>query len=351
MPAADSTGKVTRLAIFVKNRAKQIPDERVMYLEDQISAMATDTNVEIIRREDVANAVSRFAKEGANAGTNAAGADMTDRLLSDSASASALSQMLGADALIVASIAAMDRDTRDYDDGTNKTKIDTYILRCTYSILDGGTGGSLASGAADATTAIRQTANLKITSDPTTELLTDSGRQIGGKVKSHVASSAMRRPTPGAAEVDVQVNISLADMRIPRLKKTAEGEYQVAADQVDVGILNAELLVDGVSAGSANGTFKIKPGLHRIRLQRPLMATEERMVNVRPGLVLYIPMRLTDEGRRQWMENAAWFNELRDGEALREGKLAKAKAFAEFLKNSHLKVDLDTSGWGGLISW
>lgn len=338
-----------RFAIFIKNRAKSVPDSRVMYLEDQVAQSATDTLVEVIRREDVANAVARFAKEGANAGTNSADADKTDRLLSDRTTALALAQMLGADALITASISALDRETRDYNDGTNKTFLETYTLRCTYGIIDGATGGSLAAGPADAVVSYRTTENLKVTADPTTELLTDCGRQIGEKIRAQLVSARTRRPTAGAEEIDVQVNMFLADMRIPRLEKTGEGQYRVMADTVDVGVMNAELLVDGVSAGTAPGVMHVRPGLHKLRLERPLMESEERMVNARRGLVLNIPMRMSADGWARWKENAQFFDTLRANQILSEGELAKARGIAEFLTNSHLKLDLNTAGWGGLL--
>ncbi len=349
-PVDVASVKPVRLAIFVKNRAKNIPDERVMLLEDQITATSTAGTIEIIRREDVANAVSRFASAGANAGTNTSQAEVVDRLMSDRSSATSLAQLLGADGLIVASIGAMDTHTTAYNDGTNATQVVSTVLRCTYGILDGATGGSLASGTADAETAVRNTANLTISSDPTNALLIDAGRQIGTRIQGHYAERAVRHPTPGGGEVDVQVNVMLADMRIPVIKKVAEGQYTMTAETIDVGVLNAEVLLDGVSVGAAPGTLKMRPGLRRLRVQRPLCEPEDRMISARPGLVLVIPLRLTPEGRRSWMENADLFDKLKTGEVMREGAIAKAKGFAEFLKNSGFKINLDTSGWDALIS-
>ena len=350
---AVSTGtiaKPSRLAIFVKNRAKSIPDERVMLLEDQIAATATDAAIEVIRREDVSNAVARFATAGANAGTNLPDSQTVDRLLSDRSSSVALAQMLGADGLIVASISAMDRETAAYNDGTHASTVESYVLRCTYSILDGTTGGSLAAGSADSTTAIRQTANLRIVADPTNDLLSDTGRQIGVSVRGHFASGTMRQPSSVAQEIDVQVNTFLAEMRVPRLKRSPEGDYSLAAETVEVGVFNAEVLVDGVSVGAAPATLRVRPGLHKLRVQRPLCEPEDRMVNFRAGMSLQIPLRLSAEGRSQWIENAKLFDILKTNEVMRDAELTKAKAFAEFLKNSGFKVNLDTSGWKALVN-
>lgn len=344
-----SPAKPSRLAIFVKNRATGIADARVMAMEDQITATATDASIEIIRREDVANAVARFASAGANAGTNTTQAEMVDRLLSDRASATSLAHMLGADGLIVASMSSFDKETAAYNDGTQATTVDTFVLRCTYAILDGASGGSLGSGTADSTASYRQTANLKVTADPTNALLTDSGRQIGAGLRAYFANQSARRPSAVVEECDVQVNTFLADMRVPRINRDANGELSLAAETVEVGVFNAEVLVDGVSVGVAPGTVRLRPGLHKLRIQRQLCEPEDRMINVRPGMIISVPLRLTTEGRAQWMQNAAWFDTLKTNENLREVERVKAKAFADFLSDCGLKINLDTSGWGSLL--
>ncbi|MBU6411955.1 MAG: PEGA domain-containing protein [Planctomycetes bacterium] len=344
-----SPAKPSRLAIFVKNRAPGIPDERVMAMEDQITATATDASIEIIRREDVANAVARFATAGANAGMRSAESEVVDRLLSDRASATSLAQMLGADGLIVASMSSFDRETAAYNDGVQATTVDTFVLRCTYAVLDGASGGSLGSGTADSTASYRQTANLKVTADPTNTLLTDSGRQIGAGVRTYFANQSARRPSAAVEECEVQINTFLADMRVPRINRDANGEFSLTAETVEVGVFNAEVLVDGVSVGAAPGTMRLRPGLHKLRVQRQLCEPEDRMINVRPGMIISVPLRLTAEGRAQWMQNAAWFDTLKTNENLREVERVKAKAFADFLSNCGLKINLDTSGWGSLL--
>jgi len=59
-------------------------------------------------------------------------------------------------------------------------------------------------------------------------------------------------------------------------------------------------------------------------------------------------MRMTDEGRQQWMEMARFFDGLKAQEVMREADLIKAEAFAEFLKNSGLKINLDTKDLAAL---
>ena len=356
-PEGASEVKTRKYAIFVKNRVKEINDDMVMAMEDQIVAAAIGPNIEIIRREDVANAVSRFATSGANAGTGDPKAQALDRMLSDSTSAVSLAQNLGADYLLVASMSSLESESIDYDDGTTKTKVDRHTLRCTYNILDGGSGVSVNAGVADSQTAMRKTANISIKSNFTTELLNQSGRLIGAEVRKQVAAGRVRAPDPVAADTGVQVNIYLADMRVPRVRRLENGDYAMSNETVDVGVLNCEVLVDGLSVGSAPGTLQIRPGLRRLEVRRPLCVPEFRMVNVKPNMVLQIGIRLTEEGRAQWMENAKFFEQLRAGEVaartqerLADAEVEKARGFAKFLEKSEFKVNWDVSAWNGLIN-
>lgn len=94
MPAGNEPRAI---AIFVKNRAKNVPDEKVMVVEDYLTDALTKFGFRVIRREDVINKLSRFATEGANKGNIDPAALDTDRILSDSTSALRLAQSLGAE--------------------------------------------------------------------------------------------------------------------------------------------------------------------------------------------------------------------------------------------------------------
>jgi hypothetical protein len=360
-PAVSGDVRLVRCAIFVKNRIKELDGDTVMVLEDQIKAAATGPNIEIISREDVANAVSRFSTGGANAGTGTAESQLTDRMLSDQSSATALGQLLGADYLLVASLSSIEREETDYDDGTTRTKVQRSVLRCTYTILDGTTGGSLVGGAADAERSLRQTANLKVKADVTMQLINDTARQMGERLRGQVEAGRVRAATSPAAEVDVTFDMYLADMRVPMLKRQADGSYSLSSEMVDVGVNGCEVQVNGVMAGTAAGVVKMRPGLQRVRFVRPLCEPEERMINVRPGMTLKVGLRLTDEGRRQWMENAAIFQQLQQAERLSkatadamdrlsEAELIKAKGAAKFLEQSGFRMNIDTAAWKGLVN-
>ena len=145
------------MAIFVRNNASDVSDDAVSMLEDQVPSQLRSSCIELISRSMVLNAVSDFADSGPNAGTGDPMNTMAQRLLSDQASASSLASTLGADGLLVVSIASYDTDTRDFDDPELGVRRVTtfYMLDVAWSLL-GADGGTLASSMASARTGIQQ---------------------------------------------------------------------------------------------------------------------------------------------------------------------------------------------------
>ena len=88
--------KARTVAIFIKNRARDVPDEKVMPLEDLVAGKISDAGYRVISREDVANSVKAYATAGPNVGTDVKLSADLDKLLSDNTSALRLAQNMGA---------------------------------------------------------------------------------------------------------------------------------------------------------------------------------------------------------------------------------------------------------------
>ena len=141
--------------------------------EDLVSADSTGPGVQIIRREDVVNAVNRLAPAGPNAGTDVLGSEAVDRILSNQTSAVQLAAQMKADVILTASITALQRSKRRLDDPSTGTHIDVdqWTLVTTYGLIDGVTGASLAAGTVQSDYAKRDTPELKVEVDAIDELL------------------------------------------------------------------------------------------------------------------------------------------------------------------------------------
>ena len=354
-----SNDTMRKMAIFVRSSTDDVEGDAVRRLEDQITSQMTGTGVELISRSIVLDAVSDLGGDGANRGTGDPMNTAAQRLLSDRASASSLASNLGADGLLVASITSYTTDTRSFRDrDLDVDRLTTfYMLDVTWSLL-GADGGTLDSGMASARTGIQQSETLQREFDPLDQLLMDDARQIGDGVARAMRSSRLAEGGSEASAVDVDIKVVLADLSIPEIVEDANGNWIVTANRYRLSPMGATVTVDGFLAGSAPGPIAMSAGQHRLTIERPMLETVDRFVVARAGMELTIPMRFSDEGRRRWMETAAFIDGLKNGAVLRKVELEQAMGLAEFLRNS--RITLDTTGvrnlsvgsrllWGQLI--
>jgi curli biogenesis system outer membrane secretion channel CsgG len=345
-----------RMAIFVKQRPVSVAPEKVSVFEDLVSADSTGPGVQIIRREDLVNAVNRLAPAGPNAGTDLLGSEAVDRILSNQTSAVQLAAQMQADVILTASITALQRFKRRLDDpstGTH-TDVDQWTLVTTYGLIDGVTGASLAAGTVQSDYAKRDTPELKVEVDAIDVLLRDAASRIGAAVRATVADTRTRLAATPAADVMVKFSAVLADLSIPDVRTNEAGEYVVGANNYNLQPMNVLVKVDGVAMGAAPGAFPLRPGLHRARFERPGLEPVEMMVNAREGLEISVPLQFTPEGRANWQRDAVFFNDLKNGAVMRDAELIKVRAVADFLRQSNIRLDttnVQNLNLGGQSIW
>ncbi len=345
-----------RMAIFVKQRPVSVAPEKVSVFEDLVSADSTGPGVQIIRREDLVNAVNRIAPAGPNAGTDLLGSEAVDRILSNQTSAVQLAAQMKADVILTASITALQRFKRRLDDpstGTH-TDVDQWTLVTTYGLIDGVTGASLAAGTVQSDYAKRDTPELKVEVDAIDVLLRDAASRIGAAVRATVADTRTRLAAAPAADVMVKFTAVLADLSIPDVRTNEAGEYVVGANNYNLQPMNVLVKVDGVAMGAAPGAFPLRPGLHRARFERPGLEPMEMMVNAREGLEISVPLQFTPEGRANWQRDAVFFNDLKNGAVMRDAELIKVRAVADFLRQSNIRLDttnVQNLNLGGQSIW
>ncbi|RLS27958.1 MAG: hypothetical protein DWH75_00530 [Planctomycetota bacterium] len=357
-PAAIAPAASTpiRMAIFVKQRPVSVAPEKVSVFEDLVSADSTGPGVQIIRREDLVNAVNRIAPAGPNAGTDLLGSEAVDRILSNQTSAVQLAAQMKADVILTASITALQRFKRRLDDpstGTH-TDVDQWTLVTTYGLIDGVTGASLAAGTVQSDYAKRDTPELKVEVDAVDVLLRDAATRIGAAVRATVADTRTRLVATPAADVMVKFSAVLADLSIPDVRTNEAGEYVVGANNYNLQPMNVMVKVDGVAMGAAPGAFPLRPGLHRARFERPGLEPMEMMVNAREGLEISVPLQFTPEGRANWQRDAVFFNDLKNGAVMRDAELIKVRAVADFLRQSNIRLDttnVQNLNLGGQSIW
>ena len=195
------------------------------------------------------------------------------------ASAVRLSQLIGADYTIVATILGTGRETRTFkgegtEFGTNNQSIVT-TLRATLTILD-ATGATVAGEPVVVKERIQAQRGLTVDRQGIADDLLDAAAlKLTESIDAKIGR--MRQAAPAAAANGVSFTINT----------------NIPACTVEV---------DGVTIGSAPGTFPVTPGLHQVRITREWLTPWERTVNIFAGQSLDIQMELSANGAQRFKD-------------------------------------------------
>jgi curli biogenesis system outer membrane secretion channel CsgG len=342
--AADDAGP-RRVAIFVRDVAADFPDRATDAVEAMIAAAVAGPHTEVISRAVVLNAVSDFSNAGADRGGTDAAADAAARLISDQSSALAMGRTLGADGLLVVTVADLYESRRRFNDpalGVDTDLSQTH-LTLAWTLIDASTGAAVTGGHADATARSRRSDRVQSTPPDLGSLIRDAAGQVGRQVQAAAAPAAdggAGRARDDSGEAVLEIRVAMEELSVPEIRRI-DGEWVVTGARIPLQPAQAEVLVDGFLVGTAPGAITMAPGPHRLRVQGAGLEPIDRFVVARDAMTLTLPMRLSEEGRRRWREHAAFLETLREGAVLRDNEQKLAEGLAEFLSNA--RINLDTS--------
>jgi hypothetical protein len=169
-------------------------------------------------------------------------------------------------------------------------------------------------------------------------LLRDAAGRIGPAASAAVVRAADRLAA-APASVEVRFDAILSDLSVPDVRTGPDGQYVVGANQYQLRPMNVQVIVDGVTVGATPMAASVRPGMHRVRFERPGLEPVERVIDAREGLVVAAPMQFSPEGRANWQRDAAFFNDLKNGAVVRDVDLIRARAVADFLRQSDIRLD------------
>jgi len=329
-------------AIFVRSRERRLDDERLLAFEDLLVGELDGACFRVMSREDVVNAVAKFAREGSNAGTGRIPPEKDlDRLLSDQASAVALAQAMGADYILVASLTALSIDRRTLNDPARgvRTDVESYRLDASYRILGRADGAAVATGVASASDALRQGAGLAVERDMIGELLRTSAAKMASAMRKRCEQTPLPRPD-ALVRVPLQIDAASSELSIPEIVRDGAGNLVVAGGTYRIAPSDFIVEIDGVVAGSTPAAIEAVQGLRKLRVSRPDFEPFEATINAQPGTgPIRVPMRLTEGGLARVREMTAFFSALKREERLTEAQAAVLEGFAAFLGNSKHSVE------------
>jgi hypothetical protein len=374
-PGAKPAGPL-KAAIFVENRAGATLNDKVPVLEDFLTSRVTEKGLSVISREVAVNALRTYANAevavstakattgkaagpGGAAGaavvvTGAGGAQVSatppvnklDQLLSDNSSALRLAQNLGADYLLVASIASLGSEKKVFKDGALETVNLTHNLRVSYRLLEGVQGGSLIGDTVKATKTMRFTENSTTEdSDLINGLLDDAATQVSANVERKIASVPKPPVAPGSVEITVACgmqDLAQLPMSIPDIRVADDGTITVTTNRLGVQVVDATVEVNGTAVGSAPGKFKVPPGLNKMKISREGFRDWERTVNFADGQKFNVALQMSEAGYARWKDNTTFLFGLETGRKLTDATVKAIEGFAQLLRQSGYRVDTRT---------
>lgn len=319
MLAAAAAQAAPTAALFVQNRAGAKLEAQLDAFNDLLGARLTDAGFEVIRYQDVLNrfAESRRAEDAQALRqfvelVQTAKSEGTVDGPAPEASALRTAQLLETDFLVFASLVSL---------GENRTSVQAYgttqeatttTLRLALRVLAGDTGAQIFGDVIVVSEKIAQNAFVQTAADDLLNDLLDRG----------------------ATELAARV----ADRRA-KIAAAAPAEPALAGVTVTASAPGAAVEVDGVVIGTAPGTFRIRPGVHEVRVTKEGYATWEKSVAFADGMELNVPLELSAAGlaRKGELEAQAIAREQSEADAFATKTVAGG--VGQSASNSYIRLE------------
>ena len=271
------------------------------------------------------------------------GTTQLDQALSDNTSVLRLAQNLGADFILIPSIASYGTEKKSYTGNGIATVNVIHTLRAGYNIAEAGAGGEFKGGMVRP---LKPSARATICRRTTATSLTDCLTTRRIKLPDPLPKVQIRLPTAVAKDkmVGFKVACSMTD---PRQQPILVSAIDISADNtviatnppVAVQPLDVTVELDGIALGSAPGPFQAYPGLHKLRLSREGFDDWERTVNIYNGQTLRVALQMSAAGFARWADTTAFLATLDNNSKLTDAESEKIKGLAKFYSESHYRVD------------
>lgn len=332
---------VPKGAILVANRLGDEFTDQSLVFESLLVSEITSQGFMMISATDTLSSVQSMTDPSQ-------ASDASDSVLRSS-SATRLAQSMGADFVLIATLANLSssqrRITRE-DIGIDRL-INDYELLVTYRFVDAWSGSAFSSGSVTASRRFQQSESLKVQADFFSQLMNEAARGIASKIESGGGLAALDNLSkPEAASASFYLSCSMQDMTVPEVVMD-DGELILTGNRYQLEALTVTVEVDGIVVGSAPAEFSVTPGIHNLRLSREGFETWERTVNIRDGQTLNVALTLSEEGRKKWFEMANFFAQLKERERMSRAEQEALEGFAEMIRESGIKINVssDDSFW------
>ncbi|MGB0786211.1 MAG: hypothetical protein ACPGRH_08660 [Alphaproteobacteria bacterium] len=337
LPGKDSKASKS-VAIMVANRVNSDLNRQIPVFEDSLTALLSDEGFGVISPEIVISAVGDLK--------NRKNRNKLDSMLDDQTSALRLSQNLGADYILFASIMDFSVEKRKVNAYNVKFINHVYKLQASYRILSGITGESLIAGLAEAHRTIQRNKHSSLSlSNIEGELLTEVAIKLSKDLTLKQSDNRIRAVEIDGSKVEMEIAIALDGITFPEVVINEDGTASVVDRASDVQALGVTVELDGFVIGTTNSNsdvskFYVTPGLHRMRLMRDDLITWERMINIHDGMQLNVVMNLNKAGHQRWVNNTNMYHDLKVNASLEAAEVEVLRSRGQMLRQSGYKVNL-----------
>lgn len=320
------------VAVFVKNRIGPAGESQVVVLEELLAARLSGMGYRVISSRDVLEAVLRLV--GGGAGGKEAD---PEAMVAESSSALRLAQNLGADYLLVVSMATLTtRQQRTEVYGTERTFL-LGRLGLAYRLVEAKEGASVEGGTAEVESRMLIRPD-QPEAGPVPAILPELVSRGAEVVVSKLSLVPL---TPSAGEqVNWTVICGASGLVVPAIYQDEKGQWVVGQEKLTVAPMNVTVELDGVVIGTAPGTFQVRPGLHQVRLSRAGYEDFQGTVNIAEGQTLRIDLRMTEAEYARWKEMTGFLESLKVGAKLSDAQVEALRGYAQMLRQSGCKVDV-----------
>jgi hypothetical protein len=328
-----------KTAIIVDNRAGTRLDDKVAVLEDLLTTRIAGKGFTVLTRDTVTRSLKDYSGKPANTETPGTG---LDQALENSTTALRLAQNLGADFILAPTITTYGTEKRTYNGNGIATVNTIHTVRVGYKLVEAGEGSAIKGATVVATKTLRDSGGLSVeSSDVLNELLDNAAGQLADALDK--AARSVPATVAKAALVNFSVACTMTDPRqqpiqVPVVSITADN-HAIVTNRIPVQALDVTVELDGTTLGSAPGSFKARPGLHKIRLSREGFAAWERTINVSEGQELRVALQMSEQGYSRWKDTTDFLATLDNTRKLTDAEVKQIEGVAKFFSESHYRVD------------
>jgi hypothetical protein len=310
--------------------AQAIPNAASDILQSMVIARSSALGIRVIAPQDVLQALKPGAAE---------------EMIASDAAVTRLAKSVGADSVMVVTLTGKTKNTSTLTRNDTTTTVVNHQINGSWRLVN-STSGATVSGStfSDQVAQMASTGggeSITISTDLLNRLLDDSAKSIEGGLENAM-SSGMGKLDADAPTGWIAVNAAIDGITVPEIVKQ-DGAWRVVSGDLPV-VFEADVSIDGLMVGTSPLTLPVTSGPHRLTVSRVGSDQWSKEIQVLDApksspQSLRVSLRMTDEERARWLENAAIFQKLKIGSTLTEAQVNVMKGLATYLSQSGYRID------------